>query len=148
MIEETSTVTAVDGKNISVKSELKSGCSGCNQVDNCASGQVAKAIPQLSLSMQVIAHDPVNVGEKVVIGIPEKALLSTAAKVYLFPLFGLILSSGLGQYLIEQAIFTHELYALMLGFSGGFLGYFAAKIDLASAKKSKLLTPKYLRKVV
>ena len=46
MIEEQATVVAINDNNVTVTSDIKSACSGCQQVDNCGSGQVAKAFPQ------------------------------------------------------------------------------------------------------
>jgi len=55
MIEEQATVVAINDNNVTVTSDIKSACSGCQQVDNCGSGQVAKAFPQKKLSMNLIS---------------------------------------------------------------------------------------------
>lgn len=49
MIEEFATVIDVGSKDqhiIRVQSNVKSTCSGCNQLDNCGSGLISKAMPQ------------------------------------------------------------------------------------------------------
>ena len=51
MIEEQATVTFIDDDNVTVTSDIKSACGGCQQIDNCGSGQVAKAFPQKKLSL-------------------------------------------------------------------------------------------------
>ena len=45
MIEEQARVIAIDKNKITVESIVKSSCSGCQQIDSCGSGQIAKAIP-------------------------------------------------------------------------------------------------------
>ncbi len=146
-------VTEVRDQKILVKSEIKSACSGCQQVDSCASGQVAKAIPHRKLSLYLenkgAALDntlALNVGDKVIIGIVEKELLQTAFQVYLWPLLGLIIFSGFGQYQVSQGVFSHELIALFLGVIGAGLGFIIAKTRLAKLTKTKSLAPQLLRK--
>lgn len=128
MIEENAVVTAVNSDNqITVRSEIKSTCSSCQQVDSCGSGQVAKAFPQKHLELQLTCHLPVSVGDKVVIGLSDKMLLSSAWQVYCWPLLGLIFSSFLGQWLFEQQILPHEIFAITLGVLGGYTGFALAK---------------------
>ena len=86
MIEENATVVSIHlteneaadnivSNKITVESEIKSSCSGCKQVDNCGSGQVAKAFPQPKLSIDLYTDLPVKIGDTVVIGLSDKHLL-------------------------------------------------------------------------
>ncbi|WP_440874388.1 SoxR reducing system RseC family protein [Thalassotalea sp. PLHSN55] len=146
MIEELAVVTEIGTDHVTVESEVKSTCSSCQQVNSCASGQVARAIPQKKLIVKLETSLSLNIGDKVVIGIVEKALLSTAIQAYLWPLVGLIAFSGVGQYFHSQAIFSHELYALAFGILGGVLGFWVAKVQLAKQARQNNLIPKLLRK--
>lgn len=155
MIKELATVVAIEAGTITVTSQIKSSCSGCAQVDSCGSGQVAKALPQAKLtitlpyeantaSAQGIVEQAVKLGDCVVIGIPEEYVLSSAAQVYLLPLFGLITFSSLGQLLLHQQVFTHELVALGLGVTGAYLGYRVAKFQQQRGKQSNKLQPQII----
>ena len=144
MMEELATVIAINQDKITVQSQIKSACSGCQQVDNCGSGQVAKAIPQRKLTLEIVSTLPMRVGDTVVLGVPEQALTLVAAQVYLFPLAGLIIGAGLGQWLVEQGVLAHELYAIAFGAIGGYLGYRLAHWRQKITDKSSLLTPKIL----
>ena len=126
MIEENATVVSIDlaasetvehivSNKITVESTIKSSCSGCNQVDNCGSGQVAKAFPQPKLSLDLYTDLPVKVGDTVVIGLSDKYLLLSAWQVYLWPLLGLVVASALGQWFVENDVFGHELIAIAFG---------------------------------
>jgi sigma-E factor negative regulatory protein RseC len=156
MIEENATVVAVHlnanesldqstKNNVTVESQIKSSCSGCKQVDNCGSGQVAKAFPQTTLSLDLETHLPAKVGDTVVIGLSDKHLLMSAWQVYFWPLLGLILASVLGQWLVEQNIFPHELLAITLGLFGGYLGFLLARHQQKRGKYCQLLIPRILR---
>lgn len=145
MIEELATVVSVNDFNIVVTSNIKSACSGCSQADKCGSGQVAKAFPQKQLMLNIVSDLSVKVGDNVIIGISEKCLLNSAWQVYLWPLIGLISFSGLGQWLIEQLILPHELYAIALGGIGGYIGYLFASHQQKSINNQTLLMPKLVR---
>ena len=115
MMEELATVVAIDlissqCSKITVESQIKSTCSSCHQIDSCGSGQVSKALPKKSLIVELTTELPVKLGDVVVLGLSEKGLLQTAWQVYLWPLIGLIIFSGIGQYLVLQVIFTSEIY--------------------------------------
>ena len=146
MIEEAAIVTGVNNHSITIESNVKSTCSSCHQLDTCGSGQVAKAIPQRKLKLTLTSALVLDIGDEVIIGIPEKCMLQTASQVYLWPLLGLIVMSAIGQYLMQVAIFSHELYAVLLGIFGGYAGFRLAKYWQNNKQKASDLMPTILRK--
>lgn len=144
-MEELATVVKVENDLIDVVSEIKSACSGCQQVDNCGSGQVAKAFPTKHLSLTLRSKLPINVGDTVVLSIPQGCVIESAWQVYIYPIIGLISCSGLGQYLVKYDIFTHELFAVVLGVIGGYLGFLLAKNKQSTLKNKDKLTPEIIR---
>jgi sigma-E factor negative regulatory protein RseC len=148
MIKELANVIAIEAGQITVESQIKSTCSGCAQVDTCGSGQIAKALPQAKLSL-ILPYDKVSGetlknGDCVVLALPEKHILTSASQVYLFPILGLITFSALGQWLLKQQILSHELFALGLGITGGYLGYKLAQFQQKHGKHSEKLQPKII----
>lgn len=144
-MEELGTVVKVEHDLIEVISEIKSACSGCQQVDNCGSGQVAKAFPTKNLTLTLRSQLPIKVGDTVVLSVPEGCVTESAWQVYIYPLVGLIACSGLGQYLVNHQILSHELFALGLGIIGGYLGFLTAKNKQSTIESKGKLTPKILR---
>ncbi len=147
MIEEQATVIAINGQVITVESQIKSTCSSCKQVNTCGNGQVAQAIPQRKLTLELYSNLSLKVGENLVLGIPERNLLSTAWQVYSWPLLGLILGAGLGEWLFQQGILNHELFGIFLRVGGGYFGYRLAKFCIADEKNAEALLPKIIRKL-
>jgi len=150
VIEEIATVTAINERTVTVTSQIKSSCSGCAQVDSCGSGQIAKAIPQRQLILTLpypkeIDSNTLNVGDCIILGLPENDVLASAGQVYLLPLSGLIAFSAFGQWLLNQHFFIHELFALAFGLLGGFLGYRLAKYRQKKGRRALKLQPKILR---
>lgn len=149
-MEELATVTAINNDKITVVSQIKSSCNSCSQVDTCASGQVAKAIPHKQLSLTLsktrsIENETINVGDCVILMLPEVDLLRSAWQVYLLPILGLFIFSALGQWLTLEGILAHELMALALGVSGGYFGYRLAKYFQSTSINQEKLQPKILR---
>ncbi|MDX2370873.1 MAG: SoxR reducing system RseC family protein [Colwellia sp.] len=149
-MEELAEVIAIESGMISVVSQIKSSCSSCSQVSTCASGQVAKAIPhkKSSFTLPVSAllnNELIQVGDCVVLTLPEVDVLKSAWQVYLLPIIGLLSFSALGQWLTMQAVLKHELLALAVGLAGGYLGYRLAKYLQNHSEHQEKLQPKILR---
>ena len=152
MIEELATVTIVDEDMVTVTSQIKSSCSGCAQVDTCGSGQIAKVLPKRQLTLTVYYPNntkPTNaklaVGDCVVLGLPERDVLSSAGQVYLLPLVGLVSFSAVGQWLLNNKVLGHELLALGLGVIGGYIGFKLAKFNQTQSRQAVKLQPRILR---
>jgi len=149
-MEELATVTAINNGQITVVSQIKSSCNSCSQVDTCASGQIAKAIPHKKLSFtlfesNLLDNQTINIGDCVVLTVPETDVLQSAWQVYLLPILGLFSFSALGQWLQQQGMLSHELLALSIGLVGGYLGYRLAKHLQNQPNKITKLQPKILR---
>lgn len=149
-MEELAEVVSIENEMISVVSQVKSSCNSCSQVSTCASGQVAKAIPhkKLSFTLPVSAllnNKLVQVGDCVVLTLPEVDVLKSAWQVYLLPIIGLLSFSALGQWLVKQGVLSHELLALGVGIIGGYLGYRIAKYLQNHPDHQEKLQPKILR---
>lgn len=149
-MEELATVTSISKGKVTVVSQVKSTCNSCKQVDTCASGQVAKAIPHKNLSFTLPLPDfldekSINEGDCVVIAVPEGEVLQSAWQVYLLPLLGLFLFSALAQWLVQEGLITHELIALVIGLVGGYFGYLFAKHLQNDPQKRNRLQPKILK---
>jgi len=149
-MEEIAEVVAIESGMVSVVSQVKSSCSSCSQVSTCASGQVAKAIPHKKLSFVLPVptlsnNQLVQVGDCVVLTLPEVDVLQSAWQVYLLPIIGLIFFSAFGQWLKIQEVLGHELLALAIGLLGGYLGYCLAKYLQNHPEHQEKLQPKIVR---
>ncbi|MCH2056711.1 MAG: SoxR reducing system RseC family protein [Thalassotalea sp.] len=147
-MEELAKVISVHDQHVVVQSLVKSTCSSCQQVDNCGTGIVAKAIPQQKMTLEIATDLSLDVGDEVLISIPEEAMLSVAWRVYLWPLLGLIIAAGGVQYLMSQGLFNSELMVMLAGGIGAFVGYKISKTQLESSDAHQALQPKITQKVI
>ena len=95
--------------------------------------------------MNLISTLPLQLGDKVIIGLNESALLSSALQVYLWPLFGLIIAAWCGQYLINANYLAHEAFAILFAIVGGVVGFLLAKKQQSKSENCTKLAPKILR---
>lgn len=146
MIEELATVTAIDGSNIQVESQVTSTCSSCQQVDTCGSGQISKAIPHKALKVTLPNKQNFKIGDQVVIGIPQEQLLSSAWQVYGLPLLGLIVFAFIGELTSQSFGFYNEILTVIFAFFGGWSGFKLASWLQMRPHCQAALLPKILRK--
>ncbi|MBA1272167.1 SoxR reducing system RseC family protein [Stutzerimonas azotifigens] len=100
MIEERGRVVALEAEGAWVEPLQKSTCSGCSVRSGCGQGLMDRLGVRERRHRVFASSDLVlDVGDQVVIGLPEATLLKAAASVYLFPLLVLFASAFLASYL-------------------------------------------------
>jgi len=122
MIEEYAIVTAVRNDEASLVLERRTACGLCGQKRGCGNATWSKMVK--SQPHEFTAHNAIHaqVGDAVVVGMEEGALLRSVFFLYILPLLGLMLGALLANYL-----FVNQFY-VMLGATLGLLaGFFAAR---------------------
>lgn len=144
-MQETAQVIDVCDEGVTIVSNIKSTCQSCQQVDSCASGQVAKAIPHKKLILTLPSALALEVGQQVTIELPQNSLLKSAGQVYMLPLFGLISFAGLGDVISNNWYLANELLTISLSILGGFLGFKLAKFLQNRLTVQNELQPKIIK---
>lgn len=127
MIRETGIVTAVDGDNIEVASQLKTGCSGCSQRNTCGAGLLSKAFPNRTSTLKLHNPGEFTPGQQVELQMAETTMAGYSLLLYGAPLLSLLLGAGLGQW----ASGGSELAAIGAGFGAFGLSFAILKRWLA-----------------
>ncbi|MCC5856415.1 MAG: SoxR reducing system RseC family protein [Idiomarina sp.] len=120
MIRELATITAVDGHRITLATQLKQGCGGCQQQNQCGAGVLAKAFPDRTAEFSLDVNERFVVGDTVEVLLPESAMVRFSLALYLLPLLGLIAGALLGSAIAPNA----ELVSI------GLAGFFAGGVVL------------------
>lgn len=126
MIEERGRVLSVEGRAVWVETVRRSACDTCQVRNGC--GQ--SVLQRLGLGarqgiIQVLdtqAGRSCQVGDEVVIGIPENAVLHGSVMVYLIPLLALF-----GGALLAQAFGAAEPLIILAGFAGMGISFAAVR---------------------
>jgi sigma-E factor negative regulatory protein RseC len=119
MIETPARITRLDGDGAWVVSAAPSSCGACAG-KGCGSSVFARVLHPDEPEYRVDNPIGAQVGEAVVVGLPDGALLGAAVSGYLVPLLLLLVGAALGQHL------AGELGAV----AGGLVGLLLAAIRL------------------
>lgn len=116
MIEETARVVRIESGHAWVETERRGACGSCASRTGCGTSTLADWFGRRTVSLRVGNGIGAQVGEQVVIGLPEAVLVAGAAWLYGLPLLTLLLGAGLGAAWSGDA---HDDLATALG---GLLG--------------------------
>ncbi|OGT20227.1 MAG: hypothetical protein A2V90_03625 [Gammaproteobacteria bacterium RBG_16_57_12] len=123
MIEETAQVVAVDGEYAWVETRRKTTCGNCAANTGCGTSVLQKVLGQKRNRLKVINHAAAQVGDEVVIGIQEQALVRGSLMVYMVPLLAMLAAAMLGEQFAAARQTDSELTVTISGLAGLLLGY-------------------------
>ena len=134
MIEESAQVVALEEGYAWVETRRKSACDSCSVNKGCGSAVLQKVIGNKRSRLQVINTLDVYVGDEVVIGIQDNALVRGSMAVYAVPLLAMIVVALLGEFFSQAMGMTSELFVILsagMGLAAGFfwLRHFTKKIS-------------------
>jgi sigma-E factor negative regulatory protein RseC len=90
MIEESGRVVAVDGHEVWIETIRKSACSGCSARSGCGQGVLSKLGNNQRGHIRLHTDLGLQVGDEVVLGLPEQAFIRSSFLAYGLPLVVLI----------------------------------------------------------
>jgi sigma-E factor negative regulatory protein RseC len=126
MIEEYGVVVEVSDTYAWIKTQRQSSCGHCSSSSGCGTGTLAQVLGQKYNEIRVVNHLQVQVGDQVVIGLEEQALVRSSLLLYLLPLLSLFAVAMMVEVLANMGLFAaDERYSLLgglFGFIGGLLG--------------------------
>ncbi|MGA7801176.1 MAG: SoxR reducing system RseC family protein [Gammaproteobacteria bacterium] len=102
MIEESARVVALDGEFAWVETERKSACGSCAANKGCGTAALAKVLGQRRTRVRALNRPGAAVGDEVLIGLDERALVRGSLAVYAVPLLALLAGALFGQYMAVQ----------------------------------------------
>lgn len=144
MIEESGRVVAVESAAVWVETRISSTCSGCSVKSGCGQGLADRlGIRERRGLIRATCDLQLDIGDSVVIGIHESALLRGAVLVYLFPLLALFTSATIAA---EMAM--AEPYVILAGAFGFFASCFVVRRRSQRVADDPALQPVVLRAVL
>jgi sigma-E factor negative regulatory protein RseC len=119
MIEEQGRVVAVNAQRAWVQTIRRSACNSCTAQKGCGQKLLNQIGSSTALQITVLNSLNVQVGDDVIIGIPEGALLKASIMLYLIPLLVMVTAAALMAQLFSAAD-GWVLLAALTGLGGGF----------------------------
>lgn len=151
MIEEHAQVVALENNDVWVETQRRSACGQCAANKGCGTATLAKVLGNKRSRVRTLnpKATPVTVGDEVVIGINEQALVRGSLAVYTVPLLSLFVFGFLGQILSAQLMMTnHDILPIVLGLSGLLLGFFWVRRFTRGIANDVRYQPVLLRRVL
>lgn len=122
MIDQKATVISRDGDLVWVEAERQSTCGQCQARKGCGTGLLAKHVGQRFSRLAVTTDQDLQIGQQVMVSIPEQALLSGALMMYLLPLLTLFAAA-----VLARVAGAGELVQIVAGLTGLCAGFFWVK---------------------
>jgi len=96
MLEEDALIVDLEDGFIWVEAMSQSSCNHCSANQGCGTASLQKWFNRSPNRLRMANKPGFSVGDKVVIGIPEQALVKGSLMIYMFPLLALIAGAMLG----------------------------------------------------
>jgi sigma-E factor negative regulatory protein RseC len=118
MLEEQGIVIKVEKDFAWVKMQRKSSCGHCSAKEGCSTKAI-EDIFKKDIEVRAIDHSHVQVGDRVVVGLEEGALLKSSFTVYLIPLLSMLSATIFYETFAEKAFLpAHEILTVLAGLVG------------------------------
>ncbi|MDI1308332.1 MAG: SoxR reducing system RseC family protein [Methylotenera sp.] len=143
MIEEYAIVTKCAGTVATLEIERRTACGLCGQKRGCGNATWGKMLGHDSHDFTAENQINAQVGDSVVVGIDEHAVLNSAFYLYIVPLGGLLIGTLAADYL-----FKNQFYVIIGAVLGLVLGFLWVKGHLIGHDKSGVAFSKKYQAVI
>ena len=147
MIEESAQVISTEGGFVWVETQRKSTCGGCAANQACGTSVLEKILGRRRTRVRALSKEAVQVGERVVIGIEESALIRGSLAVYAAPLAALLAGAVVGDLLSQHWLMNGEALTLVLGIGGLLAGLLWLKGFTRRIRSDRRYQPVVLRRL-
>ncbi len=127
MIEEHAIVTSTEAGIAEVEIKRRSSCNACSARAGCGVSLLDRVLGRRPQRLLLANKIDVRVGDEVIVGMPEAALLKAALAAYMVPLAGLLLGAMVGDLMSAESS-AGESLPLLTGALGFGAGLFATRL--------------------
>jgi len=146
MIEEQARISEIEGDYAWVEVERRSACGSCAVKSGCGTSTLSSVLGRRISRIKVRNSIAAGLGDSVVVGIPDSALLQGSLAVYAAPLLSMLLFAVLGEQLMNNSQWG-EISSIFGGLFGLSLGFFWLRYYSRRILKTPHHQPVILRKV-
>ena len=148
MIEQIATVVELEGDAAWVETQSQSGCGACAMNKGCGAGLFAKAFRFSSPRLKVQQTQNIEVGDRVVIGVDERALVRGSFAAYIMPILFMLGFAMLGETLLADVLapVAPDIVGLLSGMVGLAAGLLWLKRHSQSIGNDRRYQPLILQK--
>jgi sigma-E factor negative regulatory protein RseC len=147
MIEQQARVINVKGDQLVLEAETHSSCNTCDVKKACGTSVLAKWVGRKFTRFNARNTVDAKVGDQVVVGLSEQALLSGSLVIYLWPLLGMIVFALVSDGVLSQNTDYRDPIIALSSIVGFVLSLGLCRRFLAKDSFREHLTPVVIRKL-
>ena len=148
MIEENAQVIEIKGDKLILQTQRQSACGSCEANKACGTSLLSKVVGQKFTRFQADNSINAKVGDTVVVGLPEDALLKGSMVMYIIPILGMLVFALLADFLLAAVMQNRDLMIAVTAIMGLVSGSFISKWYFSSHDRAHLFAPVVLRKIL
>ena len=148
MIEEQIEVIEVIGDQLVLQAQTKSACGSCAANKGCGTSLLAKVVGKKFTRFQVENKVSAVVGDTVVVGIPEDALLKGSLVMYVIPILSMLFSALICDFFMPDLVSFRDLAVAGFSIGGLILGFLLSRWYFQRQSNVRHFSPVVLRKII
>lgn len=148
MIEERATVIDIRGGHLMLQAKVQSSCGSCAAKSGCGTSMLGEVMGKRFTRFSAENAVGASIGDEVIVGIPERSLLSGSLMVYLFPILSMLAAALLADSLLMPTDTGRDLLVALSALGGFTAGALLARAYFRRASNRLLYTPVVLRKII
>jgi sigma-E factor negative regulatory protein RseC len=145
MIEESAQVVALEQNTALLQTQRKSACQSCSVKSGCGTSVLSGLFGQRYTQLRVPNTLDAKIGDEVLVGVAENALVQVSLLMYLLPLIMLLAGAMLAEWLAAGLGLDSALTTLLGGVAGFALALLGVRVLLRHERFSAGLHPVMLR---
>ena len=152
MIEEQAQVIDIKGTRLFLQVQTQSACGGCAVNKSCGTSVLAKVVGKKFTHFQAENNIGAEIGDTVVVGIAEDALLKGSMVMYVLPVLAMIIFALLADFLLAGPLqieaSVRDLAVACTSIMGLVLGSLVARWYFRRQSSVAQFMPVVLRKII
>ena len=148
MIEEQAQVIEIKGDVLFLQAQTQSACGSCAANKGCGTSLLAKVVGRKFTHFQAENNVNAKVGDIVVVGLAEDALLKGSMVMYIIPILAMLVFALLADYLLTSDALYRDLMIAATAMMGLVWGSLLSKWYFARESSVRIFAPVVLRKII
>jgi sigma-E factor negative regulatory protein RseC len=148
MIEEQAEVVAINGDQLVLQAQTQSACGSCSASQGCGTSLLSKVVGRKFTRFQAINNVNARVGDFVVVGIPEDALLKGSLVMYVVPVFAMMIFAILADTSFVESLQHRDLMIAVSAIMGLLSGSLLSRWYFQRRSSVQFFSPVILRKII
>ncbi len=148
MIEEQAQVVEINGDQLVLQAQTQSACGSCAASKGCGTSVLAKVVGRKFTRFQAENIVNAQVGDTVMVGISEDALLKGSLMMYIVPVLGMLIFALLGDYFFIAIEPERDLKIALSAIAGLVAGSLLSRWYFTRQASARQFSPVVLRKII